>query len=232
MPQGRAWWPTLFRMKAESRWIVQCNFLWIHLCRDQKLDSVFALSSAFVLVGLGNVAILTFRLVIVGQFRAHYSYLESECRIFGAQSHSCCSKLRGKKQTLYSMRRQAGRQAPNIPMRKFRFHFMGLIYIHTETMTIKSFTTRCLLTTYLEWTVWTPHKKIPVFYKERKKVERYDRWINQYFVGDGISNFTLAIHTQCQAMQVIFFCTYNSNSAVKEEGTSIIFIPFFLGEGE
>jgi hypothetical protein len=28
------------------------------------------------------------------------------------------------------MRRQAGRQAPNIPMRKFRFHFMGLIYIY------------------------------------------------------------------------------------------------------
>jgi hypothetical protein len=88
-----------------------------------------ALSSALVLVGLGNFEILLFRLVIVGQFRTLFLlFLESECRIVGAQSHSCCSKLRGKNQTLYA---EAGRQAPNILMRKFRFHFMGLIFIYT-----------------------------------------------------------------------------------------------------
>jgi len=121
------------------------------------LDSVFALSSTFVLVGLGNVAILAFRLVILGQFRTFFLLIFriGILSFFGAHTHSCCSKLRGKNQTLYAEAgrqavRQACRQAPNIPMRKFRFHFMGLIYIHTETMTIKSFTTRCLLTTYLE----------------------------------------------------------------------------------
>jgi hypothetical protein len=77
--------------------------------------------STAVLVRLGNVAVLTFRLVIVGQFRTLYLlFLESECRIFGGAQ--LLFKIQGKKPDFICGGWQAGAQHPNA---KIQISFYG-----------------------------------------------------------------------------------------------------------